>query len=60
LIRWKKKKAAGPDGVPLEFYQECLQIIEHDVMDMFSEFYEHKLDLCKINYGVITLIPNER
>jgi hypothetical protein len=58
LIRWKKKKAAGPDGVPLEFYQECPQIIEHDVMDMFPEFYEHKFDLGKISYVVITLIPN--
>jgi hypothetical protein len=54
----EEEESSRPDGIPLEFYQECRQIIEHDVMDMFSEFYEHKFDLGKISYVVITLIPN--
>jgi hypothetical protein len=48
-------KAAGPDKIPVEFFQTCRDIIKKDVMEMFGNLYENKLEVCRVNYGVITL-----
>jgi hypothetical protein len=50
-------KSAGPDSIPVEFYQKCWEIIKADIMEMFNDFYEGRLDVSRINYGVITLLP---
>jgi hypothetical protein len=47
----------GPDHIPVEFFQACWEVLESDIMRMFLEFFEHKIDLEKLNYGTITLIP---
>ena len=54
---WKKNIAPGPDHIPIEFYQACWEIIKEDIMDMSLEFGNHNLDLGRLNYGIITLIP---
>jgi hypothetical protein len=41
----------------VEFYQNGWEIIKHDLFEMLKEFWEHKLDSGRLNYGVITLIP---
>jgi hypothetical protein len=43
--------------MPVEFYQKCWEVIKEDVMDMIHEFWKHELDVDRLNYGVITLIP---
>lgn len=43
--------------IPIEFYQACWETIKDDLLSMFSEFYEHKLDLGQLNYGIIILLP---
>jgi hypothetical protein len=53
----EKNKVACPDGIPIEFYQVCWEIIKKDLMVVFDDLYDHKIDLERINYGVITLIP---
>jgi hypothetical protein len=53
----EKNKAAGPDGFPIEFYQSCWEIVKHDLMQIFDDFHQNRIDLAKINYGIITLIP---
>jgi hypothetical protein len=53
----KKNKAAGPDGLPIEFFQVCWDIIKVDMMDLFYDFYLGRLDVKRINYGIITLLP---
>ena len=53
----EKNKAAGPDGIPVEFYQSCWQIIKNDMMEMFADFHAHRVELARLNYGIITLIP---
>jgi hypothetical protein len=53
----EKNKAAWPDGFPIQFYQACWDIIKRDIMAVFHDLYEHKIDLASINYGIITLIP---
>jgi hypothetical protein len=43
--------------MPVEFYQECWEIIKKEIIEMFQKIKEHKLDVERLNYGVITLIP---
>jgi hypothetical protein len=52
--------APGPDHIPVEFYRNGWEIIKHDLFEMLKEFWEHKLDLGRLNYGVITLIPKSK
>lgn len=53
----EKHKAAGPDKIPIEFYQVCWDIVKHDIMQLFDDFHKGKVDICRINCGVITLLP---
>lgn len=53
----KKNIAAGVDGFPIEFYQACCPFIKDDIMMCFYEFHAGKLDMNRINFGIITLIP---
>lgn len=53
----RKNKAAGCDGFPTEFYQACWEFIKYDLMMCFHDFYNGKLNLSRINYGIITLLP---
>jgi hypothetical protein len=57
IDQMERNKAAGPDGFPAEFYQSCWEIVKDDLMVLFNDFYQHKIDLARINYGTIILIP---
>jgi len=50
-------KAPGPDGFPAEFYQVFWEVIKKDLLALFSDFYEEKLPLFCLNFGVISLTP---
>jgi len=49
--------APGPDCLSIEFYQVCWEIVKNDIMKMFEDFIENKLDIERLNYGTITLLP---
>ena len=49
----------GPDGVSFMFYQKFWGIVKNDLLAMFNDFHQGKLDLHKINFALITLIPKE-
>jgi hypothetical protein len=53
----ERNKAAGPDGIPIEFFQTCWDFIKSDMIDLFDDFYLGPLDIKRINYGIITLLP---
>jgi len=53
----EKNKAAGPDGIPIEFFQTCWEIVKKDIIEMFDDFHKGNLDVSRINYGIITLLP---
>ena len=55
-FRWKKNKAVGPDNIPIEFYQHCWEIIKGGIIEMF-DFHAGNLDVSRLNYGIITLLP---
>jgi hypothetical protein len=50
-------KAPGPDNIPIEFYKHCWDIIKWDVMNLFHAFHAGPLDVARLNYGIITLLP---
>jgi hypothetical protein len=60
LFDMEKNKAAGPDGFPIEFYQVCWDIIKEDIMDLFGDFFSGTLDIKRLNYGIITLLPKTK
>jgi hypothetical protein len=51
--------AHGPDGITFRFYQKFWEVIKEDLLDMFSGFYHDKLDLYRLNFALITIIPKE-
>ena len=53
----EKNKAAGPDKIPVEFFQVCWDIIKKDIVELFADFHKGNLDVHRLNYGVITLLP---
>ena len=57
LFQMEKNKAAGPDKIPIEFYQSCWHIIKNGVIQFFEDFHKHQVDISRINYGIITLLP---
>lgn len=55
LFQMEINKAAGPDQIPIEFFQVCWEIVKTDIMDLFQEFHKGNLDISRLNYGIITL-----
>jgi hypothetical protein len=52
----KHDKAAGPDGLPAEFYQKFWEEIKHDLKEMLDKFHSGHLDVERLNHGFISLI----
>ena len=57
LYQMEKNKVADPDSISIEFYQSCWSIIKEVIMGIFHEFHLGVLDVSRINYGIITLLP---
>jgi hypothetical protein len=49
--------APSPDGLPVEFYKCFWEQVKSPVLEMFGKLYNGDLDLSRINYGLISLIP---
>lgn len=55
----KKGKAPGPDGFPIEFYQEFWEIIKFDLLEVVQESHRNKQMLKSLNSTFLTLIPKK-
>jgi len=60
LFQVEHNKAPGPDGFPAEFYQVFWEVIKEGLMTLFNDFYEERLPLFSLNFGVITLPPKTK
>ena len=53
----KTDTAPGPDGFSVSFYKGCWESVKGILFEMVNAFYLGNLDISRLNYGVITLIP---
>lgn len=53
----KTNSAPGPDGFPVGFYKKMWSHFRGLVKEMLDDLHEGKLNLDRINYGGITLLP---
>lgn len=60
LKEMKTNTAPGPDGFPVCFYKEFWPQLKGQIKEMMDLLFEGKLEMWRINYGVITLIPKIR
>ena len=49
--------APGPDGISFMFYHKFWDLIKSDLVDMFNDFHRGNLDLKRLNFAMISLIP---
>jgi len=49
--------APGPDGLSFLFYQKFWNLIKNDVVHLFNDFHRGDLDLKRLNFALVTLIP---
>ena len=53
-------QASRLDGFLVEFYQMFWKVIKNDIMAMFVQLKAVELDLYKLNFRVITLLPKKK
>ena len=51
--------APGPDGFPFLFYQNFWDLIKTDFMALVRLFEGNNLNMTRLNYVMLTLIPKE-
>jgi hypothetical protein len=59
VFRSYSNGAPGPDGFTFLFYQHFWDLVKNDIMAMFRDFSAGKLDLFRLNFAILTLIPKE-
>ena len=57
FLVWKKNKSAGPDSFNADFYQKFWHIIHKDLFELVNDIFDNKINIDRLNYGVITLVP---
>ncbi|KAE8814708.1 retrotransposon unclassified [Hordeum vulgare] len=57
LFSMDSDRAHGPDNIPAEFYKHCWDFVKNDMIKLFEAFHNNSLDVARLNYGVITLLP---
>jgi hypothetical protein len=53
----KSESTPGPNGFTVLFFKKLSQYIKRGIIDMVQDFNRGCLDLRRLNYGVITLVP---
>jgi hypothetical protein len=57
VFQMEHNKAPGPDGFPAEFYQSFWDTIKADLLHMFSVLHTGQLELFRLNFGEVILLP---
>jgi hypothetical protein len=59
IFQMELNKAPGPNSFLAELYQTFWDVIKGDLMLMFHQLHSGELQLFKLNFGVITLLPKK-
>jgi hypothetical protein len=59
LFQMETNKGAGLDKIPIEFYQTCWDAVKTDIIQLFDDFHAEKVNISRINYGIIALLPKK-
>jgi hypothetical protein len=57
VFQMENNKAPGPDGFPAKFYQIFWEVIKMDLLELFSFLHSGQLELFRLNFGEIILLP---
>jgi hypothetical protein len=57
IFEMKHNSAPGPDGFPAVFFQNFWDLIQMDILNLFKDFYVGNLNIERLNYGMVTLLP---
>ncbi|KAJ4755660.1 RNA-directed DNA polymerase (reverse transcriptase)-related family protein [Rhynchospora pubera] len=57
VLKLAINKASGPDGIPNEFAREKWEVLHKDLMDIFDDPFNLKLNLTELNKAHIILLP---
>jgi hypothetical protein len=42
---------------PFCFFQKFWEVVKEDIYSLFQDFYARKMDLFRLNFAILTLIP---
>jgi hypothetical protein len=59
IFESNENKFLGPDGLSFHFYQTYWEVIKDEIFTVVNAFYNHSLDLSKLNLTTIILIPKK-
>jgi hypothetical protein len=57
ILEMKVDSAPCPNGFTITFFRKLWKYINKEIMRMVRDFNHNKVDLKRLNYGVITLVP---
>jgi hypothetical protein len=57
IMGMKSNSAPDPNGFTVTFFKELWERIKDEIMKMVHDFNNFQLDLKRLNFGVITLVP---
>jgi exonuclease III len=57
LLSMRPDSAPGPDGLPVTFFKRFWGILREPILRILNDFVLGRVDVARLNFGVITLIP---
>jgi hypothetical protein len=57
IMSMKENSTPRPNGFSVSFFKHFWETINEDMFNMFQDFWEGHLDIKRLNFGVITLVP---
>lgn len=57
IMEMNSNTALGPNGFGVSFFKTFWEIIKDDILALFRDFHAEQLDIKRMNFGVITLVP---
>ena len=57
VFKMAHNKSPRPDGFTAEFYQHYWELVKFDLKAMLDDFANRKIDISRLNYGIISLVP---